>query len=141
MDEQPGVSDEYRLSSPWPLFVALGLTLSEVGIVMNLLPISVGGLVLFAGSVAGIVQDAGYVTRPWGLLGGLGAVLVVLGAVLVVTQIPLSVDVVVETLGSAMAPDANGNVQRGLSIVVAGVLALLGSVVGRASGRRSIEAA
>lgn len=141
MDEQPGVSDEYRLSSPWPLFVALGLALSEVGIVMNLLPISVGGLVLFVGSVAGIVQDAGYVSRPWGLLGGLGSVLVLLGAVLVVTQVPLSVSALLDSLAAVTSPEANANVQRGLSVVVAGLFALVGSVAGRATGRRSIEAA
>jgi hypothetical protein len=141
MDEQPGVSDEYRLSSPWPLFVALGLALSEVGIVMNLLPISVGGLVLFVGSVAGIVQDAGYVSRPWGLLGGLGSVLVVLGAVLVVTQVPLSVDALLDSVAAVTSPEANANVQRGLSVAVAGLFALVGSVAGRATGRRSIEAA
>ncbi|MWG36447.1 DUF7541 family protein [Halomarina oriensis] len=141
MDEQPGVSDEYRLSSPWPMFVALGLALSEVGIVINLLPISVGGLVLFVGSVAGIVQDAGYVARPWPLLGALGGTLVVLGAVLVLTQSPASPSGVLDTVGSAMAADASANVQRGLSVVVAGTLALLGSAAGTVTGRRSIEAA
>ncbi|MFC5970184.1 cox cluster protein [Halomarina salina] len=141
MDEQPGVSDEVRLSSPWPMFVALGLTLSEVGIVLNLIPISVGGLLLFAGSVAGIVQDAGYVSRPWSLLGTLGAVLVVLGAILVVTQVTPSVGALVDAVAAATTPDANGIVQRGLSVVLAGLVCLVGGVVGRATGRRGIEAA
>jgi hypothetical protein len=140
MDEQPGVSDEYRKASPWPLFVALGLALSEVGIVLNLLPVSVAGLLLFVGSVSGIVQDAGYVDRPWGLLGGLGAVLVTLGVVLVLTQISLSAGAFVDAVASATSADANANVLRGLSIVLAGLIALAGSAAGRATGRRGIGA-
>ena len=139
MDEQPGVSDEVRLSSPWPIFVALGLALSEVGIVLNLIPISVGGLLLFVGSIAGIVQDAGYVDRPWNLLSALGALLVVLGGILVVWQVSPAVGALVDAVATSMTPQADSVVQRGLSVALAGLVCILGGVVGRATGRRGIE--
>jgi len=116
--------------SPWPLFVALGLAISEVGVVLNLLPLSVGGLLLLVGSVSGIVTEAGYVDRPWGLLGGLGALLVALGGIMVVTQTPLDPSAILATVERSVAgPDPNGVVQRGLSVAFAGVIALLASRV------------
>src|SRR6056297_2897830 len=65
MDEQPGLSDEYRKASPWPLFVAVGLAIFEVGIVWPLFPVAVGGLLLFVGSVVGILRESGYIANPW----------------------------------------------------------------------------
>ena len=119
MDEQPGLSDQYRRASPWPLFVALGLPIAEIGVLFGLVPIAVGGLLLFVGSVAGITQESGYVERPWNLLAGLGGVLLVLGAALALSQVaPLSLSGFFTALGS------NGLVLRGVSIVIAGVIAL-----------------
>ena len=57
-------ASEASKASPWPLFVALGLAVGEVGVFMGLYPVAVGGLLLFVGSVAGIVQEAGYSERP-----------------------------------------------------------------------------
>jgi len=131
MDDQPGVGDRRRKASPWPLFVALGLAISEVGVVLNLLPLSVGGLLLLVGSVSGIVREAGYVERPWGLLGALGALLVVLGAILVGTQVTAldagAIAALVER--SVVGPEPNGVVQRGLSVGFAGAIALIASRV------------
>lgn len=119
MDEQPGLSDQYRRASPWPLFVALGLPIAEIGVLFGLVPIAVGGLLLFVSSVAGITQESGYVERPWNLLAGLGGVLLVLGAALALSQVaPLSLSGFFTALGS------NGLVLRGVSIVIAGVIAL-----------------
>ena len=79
MDETPGLSEQYRKASPWPLFIALGVPISEIGLVFNVLPIAVGGLLLFCGCLAGMLQEAGYIDAPWRalgvmalLLGGLG---------------------------------------------------------------------
>ncbi|MFB6169769.1 MAG: cox cluster protein, partial [Haloarculaceae archaeon] len=83
MNEQPGLSDQYRMASPWPLFVALGLALSEVGVVLALFPVAVGGLLLFGGSVVGILKESGYVAAPWTPLAVLGAVFAVAGGALV----------------------------------------------------------
>lgn len=128
MDDQPGLSDQYRMSSPWPLFVALGFALSELGIFLALVPLAVGGLLLFTGSVAGIIREAGYTEQPWGTLGILGLILVVLGSILVATQVPAaSLDAVSSSLMSIFSNRPNSIVVRGVSIVFAGVIAFLGS--------------
>ncbi|SFR46916.1 DUF7541 family protein [Halogeometricum limi] len=111
MDDAPGLSDQYRMASPWPMFVALGIPISEVGILFDLFPIAVGGLILFSGSVAGMAQESGYAETPWGPLAILGALLLAAG-------------------GGLLVADA-GLQTRGYAVVVSGGLLLLGSVVGR----------
>jgi hypothetical protein len=124
MSDEAGVDDGYRLSSPWPLFVAVGLAASEVGVVIGIIPVAVGGLLLFVWSVAGIVEEAGYVDTPWGLLGALGLVLVVLGGIVIAGQATtLTVDGVRTLLAGALGDQPNGVVIRGLSIVAAGAIA------------------
>lgn len=125
MDEQPGLSDRYRLASPWPVFVAVGLALSEVGVIMGFFPVAVGGLLLLVGSVSGILREAGYVDRPWGMLVGLGAALVAFGLVVVWTQADPGADSVAAVLAST-----DGAVVRGEAIAVAGFLSLLAGAVG-----------
>lgn len=101
-----------RRVSAWPVFVALGLAISEVGIVFGIAPVAVGGLSLFAGSVAGIVHEAGYVESPWPLLAGIAAALAVVGT----------------GLGLAFG----GRVElRGWSITAAGALLLVAAGLGR----------
>ncbi|GGN96575.1 MULTISPECIES: DUF7541 family protein [Haloarcula] len=90
MEEQPGLSDQYRMSSPWPVFVALGLALSEIGVFIGLFPVAVFGLILFGGSIAGILTESGYATRPWPTLVGVGVLLVLLAALVAVLQLPTS---------------------------------------------------
>jgi hypothetical protein len=127
MDEQPGLSDQYRRSSPWPVFVALGLAISEVGIVLPAYPMAVGGLLLFVGSVVGIVSEADYVATPWPLLGGLSVVLVAAGVGLYAAS---GGTLAVE--GSTVRLVGGGSVAvRGIAVVLAGVLALAGAGVGR----------
>jgi len=118
-------ASEASKASPWPLFVALGLAVGEVGVFMGLYPVAVGGLLLFVGSVAGIVQEAGYSERPWRLLAGLGAVLVAIGAWVVTTQTGVNVAAV---LGAVEGADTI--VLRGFSIAAAGVIALAASAAG-----------
>ena len=65
MVEEPGLSDQYRMASPWPLFVALGLPLAEMGLLFGLVPLAVGGLLLFGGSIAGMLRESGYARTPW----------------------------------------------------------------------------
>ena len=126
-ESRPGLSEEYTKSSPWPLVVVLGLVLSEVGILFNLYPVSVGGLVLFVGSVSGIVHEAGYVASPWRLLSALSAALVVVGLLVVSTQ----VDGGLSAFRSQAAVD-NGVSQRGFTIAATGaIMAVAGLVVPR----------
>lgn len=116
-------------TSVWPLVVAMGLTVSEVGVFMGVYPLAVGGLVLFVASVAGITHEAGYTGRPWRLAGALGVVLVAVGVWMVSTQVPLAVDPVV-----AAVEGADGIVLRGFSVVGAGLVAAVGAAVVSAMG-------
>jgi len=64
-DAHGGVSDQYPSASPWPLFVALGIVLSEVGVLFNAVSVAVGGLALFSASVVGIFRESGYAATLW----------------------------------------------------------------------------
>jgi hypothetical protein len=110
MDENPGLSDQYRRASPWPLFVAMGIPISEVGILFDVFPVAVGGLLLFCGSVAGMTQESGYAATPWRPLVVLAVLCSVVGAALAFTDLQY--------------------VTRGYAIITAGILMFLGAVVG-----------
>jgi len=131
MAEQPGVSDEYRMASPWPLFVALGFALSEIGVFLGVVPVAVAGVLLLGASVTGVLRESGYVRRPWRMLAGLGAGFTVLGVAIVATQVaPGSVDV------GTLVADPDGVVVRGLAVAVAGVVLAGAGATGRALGAR-----
>lgn len=129
MDEDPGLSDQYRMASPWPLFVALGLAISEVGIVVGIFSVAVGGLLLFGGSIAGILKESGYVGQLWSSLLAFGLLLVVVGGGLFVSQVDPGtiavLDVIAEPAGyGAVVP-------RALAITVAGIILLAAGGTGR----------
>jgi len=122
MNEQSGLSDQYKRASPWPLFVALGLALSEIGVFVGVFPVAVFGLLLFGGSVAGILTESGYTERPWSALVALGAILAVAGVVLIGWQVPVD-QLTLENFGR------NGILSRSLSLVAAGLtMAVAGAV-------------
>jgi len=133
MEEQPGLSDQYRTASPWPLLVALGFTLSEVGVFLGVFPVAVGGILLLGGSVAGILAESGYATRPWRALGYLGVGFAVLGLIVVASQVSLGDLAVMDTIA-----DPSGAVGRGLAVVVAGVMLVAAGLVGQTAGTRGI---
>lgn len=113
MDENPGLSDQYRMASPWPVFIALGLPIAELGILFggDFFPVAVGGLLLFFGSVAGMLREAGYVETPWTALGASALLTFLLGVLFIYGGLEL--------------------VQRGTAIIVAGGIMLAGAVAGR----------
>lgn len=119
-------------SSPWHLVVAAGLVVSEVGILFNVVPLAVVGLVTFVGSVAGIVHEAGYASDPWRLVRWLGGMLFVVGALVVASQVAGAAGATFEALSAT-----DGVVQRGLTIAVTG--ALLAVVGVGVALRRSLE--
>lgn len=129
MAEEPGLSDRHPRASPWPLFVALGLALSEVGIFLGLFPVAVAGVGLLGGSVAGILRESGYARRTWLVLTALGGGFVVLGVAVVATQVSGSFPL------RAVLVDPNGVVGRGLAILVGGLLLLAAGAAGYAVGR------
>jgi amino acid permease len=98
------------MASPWPIFIALGIPIAELGILFDLFPLAVGGLILFGGSVSGILQEAGYVDSPWRAIGAFSVVLLLVGVGFVFADLNL--------------------VTRGYAIIVAGALLLLGGVAG-----------
>ncbi|MDZ7747116.1 MAG: cox cluster protein [Halobacteriales archaeon] len=124
-ERDAGPAAEVRKVSAWPLFVALGLAVGEVGVVMAIYPLAIGGLVLFAGSIAGILTEAGYTERPWRTLTVLSGLFVVLGLIIVVTQTGTSVDAVQSALTST-----DSIILRGFSIVGAGIVALAAGIAG-----------
>lgn len=129
MSDDPGAN---RLASPWPVFVALGLTLSEVGIIVGVFTVAVGGLLLLGGSVAGILEEAGYTTDIWGSLLGFGVALLIAGGALFVSQLGFDPGAV----GAVVAnPGGFGQViPRALAIAVAGLLLAAAGGVGRTLG-------
>jgi hypothetical protein len=122
-DIDPGVSDQYRKASAWPVFVAFGFVFSEVGVILGLFPVTVGGLLLFGGSVAAILRESGYITRPWRALLAFGGFFVLAGAAIAATQL--------DTVSVAAAVDpANAVAYRGAAVAVAGlILAVLGGTI------------
>lgn len=89
MDEQPGLSDQYRMASPWPIFVAFGIPIAELGILFDVFVVAVGGLLLFCGSLTGLIREAGYAKTAWRPLAAFAALLLAIGGALVVTDVNL----------------------------------------------------
>ncbi|WP_435079490.1 DUF7541 family protein [Halococcus sp. AFM35] len=134
MDDQSGLSDQYRMSSPWPLIVVLGLVFSELGLLFNVFAVAVVGLLLFVGAIAGIVLESGYAERPWTLLASLGVVLCVLGVLVTVTQLDsVTLDALAGVIGRP-----NGIVARGVELLIAGIVAVVIGAGGRFAESKSI---
>ncbi|RLM59390.1 cox cluster protein [Halobellus sp. Atlit-31R] len=110
MDAEPGLSEQYRMASPWPLFIALGIPIAEIGILFSLFPLAVGGLLLFGGSVAGMATETRYAQTPWRAMVVVALPLAALGLGFVYTSIDL--------------PD------RGFAIVAAAAILVAGGLAG-----------
>lgn len=123
MSENAGVSDQYSRASPWPLFVALGLAVGELGILFNLFPVAVGGLLLLCGSIAGMATESGYASTPWRALVVCGAIVLVLGGALLYAD-------------GQVGPQVARLTERGYAMLTAAAIMLVGGVVGEALERR-----
>ncbi|MFB6124455.1 MAG: cox cluster protein [Halanaeroarchaeum sp.] len=124
-DHTDGVGSRPTRMSAWPPFVALGFAISEVGVFLNVPSVAVGGILLFGGSIAGILVDASFTTTPWPSLGVVGAGFTALGAVIWGSQVQTY------ALGRLLAvAQTNGVAMRGEAVLVAGVLLLVGTVAG-----------
>lgn len=100
---------QQSIASPWPIVVAFGLALSEVGIFIGLRFAAVAGLLVFVGAVAGILTESGYISRPEWATGLMAAALVVIGVILMIQH-------------------GTGTPVRGQSIAMAGVLSFAGAL-------------
>jgi len=134
MSDTAGVDEGYRRSSPWPVFVAFGLAISEVGVFVPLFPVAVGGLLLFTGSIAGILEESGYVDDAWTTFGALGAGLIALGVGLYLyTGAPLTVETLTRVIEVGAQPGGGTVAYRALAIVTAGLFGVVGALVGTLS--------
>ena len=112
MSNESNTSSSPVRTSPWPPFVAISFALSEVGVLLNLRPVSVGGLLLFVGSITGMVTESKYRSRSTLAAGLQGIALVGIGSVLIIQN-------------------QTGTTIRGQSIVIAGVLVLFSTLLWR----------
>ncbi|WP_181686722.1 DUF7541 family protein [Halorhabdus salina] len=125
MSEQAKVTGDFRRASPWPVFIALGFALAELGIFVGYFAVAVGGLLLLGGSVAGILVESGYASSVWRPLAGLGIAFGLLGVALVASQVdPATLDAL------SVVTDPNGIVGRGLAIVGSGAILVAVGVTG-----------
>jgi hypothetical protein len=136
MTEQPGVSERFPTASPWPLFVALGLALSELGLLLGFFPIAVGGVLLFGGAIAGILTEAEYVSHLWKTMGKIAFVLLAIGIALVVLQGSYDLSTF---LAAVDAPNAAGHrlLSRGLAVIAAAVILVGTALAGQTSAATS----
>ena len=108
--ESSGLSENDTRASPWPVFVAVGVAISEVGVILAIPPVAVGRFLLFGGSVTGILRESGYISRPEWTGGGLGLLFLIAGVTL-------------------MLNDHTGTTIRGESIAIAGGLSFAAAVL------------
>jgi hypothetical protein len=130
-DIDPGLSEQYRKASPWPLFVALGFVLSEVGVVLGFFSVTVVGILLFGGTVGAILQESGYIAQSWRAMVSIGALFALLGAVIVGAW--------GETLAVVGLVDpTNAFAYRGFAVAVAGVILAAVGGTAAAVGRQPV---
>ncbi|MDQ2049869.1 hypothetical protein RBH26_05175 [Natronolimnohabitans sp. A-GB9] len=121
MADHSSANDRERpTASPWPVLIALGLAGSEIGIILDLFPVAVGGLVLFAGSVGGILAESDHASSPLPVAAGFGVLFVLVGGVLYALA-----------TGAFSTDGFAGLATRGLVLVVAGVITLVGTALVR----------
>ena len=82
-DPGPDPDPDPDASGIWHAFVPLGLVTAEIGVLFDLTPIAVGGLVLFARSIAGVLVEMRFARGPVYLLTGIGLLYALAGSGLV----------------------------------------------------------
>lgn len=109
------------------MLVALGFVLLEIGLLVGIFPVAVGGVLLFGGSVAGILTESGYVSHLWSTLARAGVLFFALGLGLIWLQGTFDVSGLVAAVET---PNVAGNrlASRGVAVVLGGaVLFALGA--------------
>ncbi|MFB6081160.1 MAG: cox cluster protein [Haloferacaceae archaeon] len=127
MTDDTLTTDRVTRISPWPLFVAVGLALSEVGVLLGIVPLAVGGILLFGGSCAGVVHESGYASSPWRPVQAVGGLFFVIGLGVWLARLPAyTVRAAVHVVSVDLVA------LRGAAILGAGGLLVLGGLVGSA---------
>lgn len=75
-------------SSPWPVLIALGLVVAEVGILFGVALVGIGGLLLFGWSCAALLSDAGVTASGWRAVLATGTVLATAGGIVWAARLP-----------------------------------------------------
>lgn len=132
-DGNRAVTDHRPSTSLWPMFVAFGLAIAEVGVVVGVFVFTVVGFLTFTGAVTGILYESGYVENAWGTLGVLAAVVLALGF-----GVFLGFGGIVG--GAELVAVPNAIAYRGLSMIAAGFLTLLTAGVGSVRGELAASA-
>jgi hypothetical protein len=127
------VTDDRPSASLWPMFVAFGLAVAEIGVVVGVFLLTVVGFLTFTGAVTGILYESGYVQNPWQTLGVLATVVLALGF-----GVFLGFGGVVGGTDLLAVPNAIS--YRGLSMIAAGALTLLTAGVGSVRGEFAANA-
>lgn len=137
MDRGPKSGTVGRRTSLWPVFVAMGFVTAELGVFFAIIPVAVGGVVLFGGSCAGLVHEVGYGSSTAQVLTRVGGMFVVLGTVVWLARLST-----ISLQSLLAAPAADGIALRGTAVGTAGLLLVAAGYLGRAwtaiaDGRRS----
>ena len=124
-DSRERAGNQNTRVSPWPPLVAGGFAVAEIGIALNLVALAIGGIVLFGGSVGGILHETAYVESAWATAAVVGTLFLVLGTVVWTSQVSTL------AVGPMLEPAATDTVAtRGEAIVVGGGLLVLGAIAG-----------
>ena len=83
MEDISQEDDPRPLTSPWPLLFAVSFASAEVGVFLAVRPVAIGGLLLFVLTLAGILRESEYVSRPSRVVGVCAIALLGLGAILI----------------------------------------------------------
>lgn len=59
------MDDRADRSSGWPILVALGVAVGELGVLFGVTPVAVGGVLLSGGGSAALVAESGLADDPW----------------------------------------------------------------------------
>lgn len=121
-----------RATSVWPPFVALGIASTEVGVLFGLVPVAVGGVLLFGGGCAGLAREAGYAETVWGPLRLVGVVIGTAGAAVWLWR---SAALTPRALRVAVATDPFA-VRAAVVLGAAVLLVVAGSLAPQLAGRR-----
>lgn len=125
MNEATGISERFDRTSPWPILVAVGLALAEFGVFFGgiFIPVGVAGIVLFVGSIVGLLVESGYVETHARAALLVGGVVVAVGALLA---------------GFSVVSAEFDLYTRALTVVTGGLLAIgAGAVLGVVEVERS----
>lgn len=117
MSGGPTAVDDGRRTSPWPVFVALGFAVAELGVFFGVVPLAVGGIVVFGGSCSGQLAEVGHRSSLSRSLIPVGGVFVIIGVGLWFAGVTDFTTATVLT-----SPRVDGVALRGVAVLTGGLV-------------------